>query len=76
MKYLIQGNSWPVNGGAALIPAGTILDFANPSLWEFVVSKATIPPWNSVPLDLEADAALQTAYRAIANRLARYTVPP
>jgi hypothetical protein len=40
--------------------------------FEAVVGKATIPPWDSVPLDLECDWVLQTAYRAISARLVRY----
>ena len=51
MKWQIGGGGWPVNGGATLIPAGTIVE-GDPS-WNGM----TLPmpmPINAVPLDADA----------------------
>jgi hypothetical protein len=36
VKWQIGGGGWPVNGGATLIPAGTIVD-GEPPTWNHMV---------------------------------------
>jgi hypothetical protein len=57
MKYKIN-SSWPVSGGAMMIPAGSVIDTATSP---FLVG--VIPPPDVTPLDQEAQNMLVQAYQ-------------
>jgi hypothetical protein len=57
MRFQICGQGWPLDGGAALAPPGTVIDWsANDhfSLW----ARGKVIPINATPLDDEATAAM------------------
>ena len=66
MKFQICGQGWPLDGGALLAPAGTIIDSASEDHFSQAAIGKTIP-LNATPLDAEATAAL-AAEVARANR--------
>jgi hypothetical protein len=60
MKWQIGGGGWPVNGGATLIPAGTMVE-GEPPTWNGM----TLPlpmPIDATPLDAEAAEAMLRWY--------------
>ena len=57
MRFQITGQGWPLSGGAALAPAGTIIDASANDHWSLFARGLTIPI-NCTPLDDEATAAL------------------
>jgi hypothetical protein len=56
MKYRLS-HAWPVHGGSALIPGGTIID---DTVTTFLTG--TIPPSDSVPQDLATRIWLASIY--------------
>lgn len=61
MRFQITGQGWPLDGGAALAPAGTIFDYDKPGGWAARIARGVIPI-NATPLDDEALQAQQKAY--------------
>jgi hypothetical protein len=55
MRFQIGGQGWPVNGGATLIPAGTIVE-GEPPTWNHMILPLPLPI-DATPLD--DDAALE-----------------
>ena len=49
MRFQLSGHSWPINGGAHLIPVGTILDAKNWT-WRGI----SLPPLDKIPLNAVA----------------------
>jgi hypothetical protein len=60
MKFQITGQGWPLDGGAWLAPAGTIIDATSNDHWS-LKARGLTPPINSTPLDDEAWQAQQAA---------------
>lgn len=56
MRYQITGAGWPLQGGAALAPAGTVIDWSASDHWS-VLALGRPPPLNCIALDDEARAA-------------------
>ncbi len=66
MKFQLLG-AWPVNGGAVLVPAGTILDRAD---WTWLgIRLPWPPPINAMALNQEAYDQLLQHHRHEAHRL-------
>lgn len=61
MKFQICGQGWPLNGGAALAPAGTIIDSTSEDHFS-LFARGLPPPINSTALDAEAWQAQLRAY--------------
>jgi hypothetical protein len=61
MRYQICGQGFPLNGGAALAPPGTIIDSTSNDHFSLFARGLTIPI-NATPLDDEAWQAQQAAY--------------
>jgi hypothetical protein len=61
MKFQITGQGWPLDGGAWLAPAGTIIDANSNDHWS-LKARGLTPPINSTPLDDEAWQAQLRAY--------------
>jgi hypothetical protein len=61
MRFQITGQGWPLDGGAWLCPAGTILDWDKPDHWTNRIARGVIP-LNATCLDTEAWQAQQKAY--------------
>jgi hypothetical protein len=61
MRFQINGQGWPLNGGAALAPAGTVIDTASNDHWS-LYARGLIPPINATALDAEAWQAQLRAY--------------
>jgi hypothetical protein len=59
--FQINGQGWPVNGGALLVPAGTLLDHAD---WQFLGTPLPWPPPNVIARDQEAYDELLNHYPA------------
>jgi hypothetical protein len=57
MRYRVN-SAWPVQGGAAVIPGGTVIDTA---ISPFLVG--VVPPPDVTPLDQEAVNMLVLAYQ-------------
>jgi hypothetical protein len=60
VKFLIGGGGWPVNGGAMLIPAGTIVE-GEPPTWNHMTLPQPLPI-DAVALDDEAAEAMRRWY--------------
>jgi hypothetical protein len=61
MRFQINGQGWPLNGGAALAPAGTVIDSASNDHWS-LFARGLIPPPNATALDDEAWELMQRSY--------------
>jgi hypothetical protein len=61
MRFQITGQGWPLNGGAALAPSGTIIDSASTDHWS-VWARGLIPPYDAQALDDEAWELMQRSY--------------
>jgi hypothetical protein len=61
MRFQINGQGWPLQGGAALAPAGTVIDWSANDHWSLYARGLTIP-MNATPLDDEARQAQLAAY--------------
>jgi hypothetical protein len=61
MRYQICGQGWPLQGGAALAPAGTIIDSASSDHFS-LFARGLIPPPNATALDAEAWELMQRSY--------------
>jgi hypothetical protein len=61
MRYRVN-TKWPVQGGAMMIPGGTIIDDAQPDQWSSAV-RGVIPPPDVTPLDQATRDWLVNAYR-------------
>jgi len=57
MKYMVSGQGWPLNGGATLIPASTIIDTAL-AQW----SGVPYPPPDAIALDQATYNSMVNAY--------------
>jgi len=55
MRYQITGQGWPLQGGAFLVPGGTIIDTSLPA-WS--MAQGLTPPINCQALDSAAHQAL------------------
>ena len=53
MRYQLFGHGWPLQGGAILIPEGTIIDANGTDQWSRLAA-GLIPPINAQPLDQAA----------------------
>jgi hypothetical protein len=56
MRFQITGQGWPLQGGAALAPNGTIIDSTSNDFFS-VWARGLTPPINCIALDDEARAA-------------------
>jgi hypothetical protein len=61
MRFQITGQGWPLQGGAALAPAGTVIDWSASDHWSLYACGLT-PPINATALDAEAWQAQLNAY--------------
>lgn len=61
MRYQINGQGFPLDGGAWLAPAGTIIDSTSNDHWS-LRARGLIPPWNATALDNEAWELMQRSY--------------
>lgn len=61
MKFQITGQGWPLQGGAALAPPGTIIDSASNDHFS-LYARGLTPPINATALDNEAWQAQLAAY--------------
>jgi hypothetical protein len=61
MRYQICGAGFPLNGGAALAPPGTIIDSTSNDHFS-LFARGLIPPWSATALDAEAWELMQRSY--------------
>lgn len=61
MRFQITGQGWPLQGGAALAPAGTVIDWSANDHFSVYARGLTIPI-NATALDDEAWQAQLAAY--------------
>ena len=67
MRFQLVSNGWPVNGGATVIPVGSILDSKD---WHWNGTKLPWPPpLNALCLDNEARNAMRAAYNSHLHHL-------
>jgi hypothetical protein len=63
LRFQICGQGWPVNGGAMLIPAGTIIDYSIRDTYSEVCWAAQlVPPYDAQALDMTTYNFMQAAY--------------
>jgi hypothetical protein len=63
MIYQLASHGWPLNGGATLVPAGTIIDTSQVE-WSQLAD--VTPPPNAVPLDQATYNWMRKFYEASA----------
>jgi hypothetical protein len=57
MRFQINGQGWPLDGGAWLAPPGTVIDASATDHWS-LRARGKVISLNATPLDAEATAAL------------------
>ena len=65
MKFQLAQHGWPINGGAWLIPVGTIFDLDKPAEQlndHERLALGKLPPMNAVPLDTDCAEAMAKGY--------------
>jgi hypothetical protein len=61
MRFQITGQGRPLQGGAALAPAGTVIDSTSNDHWS-LFARGLIPPPNATALGTEAWVLMQRSY--------------
>jgi hypothetical protein len=70
MIYQLAAHGWPLNGGATLLPAGTIIDTSQPE-WSQLAN--VVAPPNAVPLDQATYNWMRKFYEASTILTAPYS---
>jgi hypothetical protein len=60
MRYRLS-SPWPLQGGSALAPNGTIIDSAGTDMWS-IWAQGLIPPYDAAALDAGAFELMQRSY--------------
>ena len=61
MKFRLS-TPWPLNGGAALAPNGTIINTTDGTDHWSIWARGLIPPWDAQALDAETYDFMQRSY--------------
>jgi hypothetical protein len=74
MRFRICSPGWPLQGGAAFVPPGSVIDDNSNDTWS-LLARDLPPPMNATPLDDEAYYAQRKTYPDH-HRYLRPAVPP
>jgi hypothetical protein len=66
MRFQLRQTGWGTKGGG-LIPAGTVIDDADPWGAEVIATNGSFPPLNAQPLD-------QSTYNLMATRYPKWSI--